>query len=190
MGKGAREDWSVSVRELVVLGTASQLPPRHRNHNGYLVRFDGAGFLFDPGEGTQRQLTFADVSATQVSAICITHFHGDHCLGVPGMLQRLAFDGVERVDLAYPASGQPYLDRLRHASISDARARITTHPLAGKETSFAHRGLIVHALPLDHRVESWGYRVEEPRRRNFVPERLAAAGIEGPALGELERDGE
>ncbi|CAM5677751.1 Ribonuclease BN [Streptomyces cyaneofuscatus] len=53
----------MSVRELVVLGTASQVPTRHRNHNGYLLRWDGEGILFDPGEGTQRQMLRAGVAA-------------------------------------------------------------------------------------------------------------------------------
>ena len=51
-------------RELIVLGTASQAPTRYRNHNGYLLRWDGDGILFDPGEGTQRQFTLAGASAT------------------------------------------------------------------------------------------------------------------------------
>ena len=74
----------MSVRELVVLGTASQVPTRYRNHNAYLLRWDGEGLLFDPGEGTQRQLIHAGVSSTDITKICITHFHGDHCLGLAG----------------------------------------------------------------------------------------------------------
>jgi ribonuclease Z len=50
--------------ELIVLGTASQSPTRERSHNGYLLRWDGIGFLFDPGEGAQRQMTFAGNSGT------------------------------------------------------------------------------------------------------------------------------
>jgi ribonuclease Z len=72
------------MRELIVLGTASQVPTRHRNHNCYLLRWDGEGLLFDPGEGTQRQLLLAGVSASSVTRLCLPHFHGDHCLGVPG----------------------------------------------------------------------------------------------------------
>ncbi|HWM97084.1 MAG TPA: MBL fold metallo-hydrolase, partial [Streptosporangiaceae bacterium] len=79
----------MSNRELVVLGTASQVPIRRRNHNGYFLRWDAEGLLFDPGEGTQRQMQFAGVAASQISRICITHFHGDHCLGLPGVLQRM-----------------------------------------------------------------------------------------------------
>ena len=84
----------MSHRELVVLGTASQAPTRRRNHNGYYLRWDEAGLLFDPGEGTQRQMLFAGVTTSQVTSICITHFHGDHCLGLPGVLQRMSLDQV------------------------------------------------------------------------------------------------
>jgi ribonuclease Z len=68
----------VTVRELVVLGTASQAPTRTRNHNGYLLRWDGEGLLFDPGEGTQRQMLLAGVPSSAVTRICLTHFHGRH----------------------------------------------------------------------------------------------------------------
>ena len=71
------------MRELVVLGTSSQVPTRTRNHNGYLLLWDGQGYLFDPGEGTQRQMIHAGVSATQVHRICLTHVHGDHWSWTP-----------------------------------------------------------------------------------------------------------
>ena len=92
----------MSDRELVILGTASQAPTRRRNHNGYLLLWDGEGLLFDPGEGTQRQMLFAGVTATRITHICITHFHGDHCLGLPGVLARMSLDRVAHpVDVLY-----------------------------------------------------------------------------------------
>src|SRR3954469_14189544 len=107
----------MSVRELIVLGTSSQVPTRQRNHNGYLLRWDDEGILFDPGEGTQRQFTLAGVSPGTVTRICITHFHGDHCLGLPGMLMRLALDGGRfPVDVHYPAGGDEHLQHLRRAA--------------------------------------------------------------------------
>ena len=84
----------MSNRELVVLGTAGQVPTRARNHNGYFLRWDDEGLLFDPGEGTQRQMLFAGGTAHQVTRVCVTHFHGDHSLGLPGVLQRMALDQV------------------------------------------------------------------------------------------------
>ena len=107
----------MSQRELIVLGTSSQVPTRYRNHNGYLLRWDGEGVLFDPGEGTQRQMLFAGVAMRDVTRVCITHFHGDHCLGLPGVVQRLSLDNApHQVPIHFPASGAAYYDRLRHAS--------------------------------------------------------------------------
>src|SRR5690242_20281502 len=123
----------MSVRELVVLGTASQVPTRTRNHNGYLLRWDGEGFLFDPGEGTQRQLTLAGLAVADVTRLCLTHFHGDHCLGVPGVVQRLGVDEVRHpVHAYYPASGQEYFDRLRYACAFHDRTDLRTVPVAAE----------------------------------------------------------
>src|SRR5512141_1858687 len=120
----------MSTRDLVVLGTASQVPTRYRNHNGYLLRWDDEGFLFDPGEGTQRQMIYAEVSATEITRVCITHFHGDHCLGLAGISQRISLDGAPHVVHAYyPASGQIYVERLLHASFYHDVGRWELHPI-------------------------------------------------------------
>lgn len=180
----------MSDRELVVLGTASQAPTRYRNHNGYLLRFDEHVVLFDPGEGTQRQLIRAGVSAASITHICITHFHGDHCLGLPGVLQRISLDGApRRVALHYPASGQVYLDRLRSATIWDQRIDIDEFPTDGEGTVAEIGSLTLRSAHLDHRVDAIGWRVEERAGRRMLPDRLAAAGISGPDIGRLRREG-
>ncbi len=181
----------MSHRELVVLGSASQVPTKHRNHNGYLLRWDGHGLLFDPGEGTQRQMTRFGVPASAVTRVLVTHFHGDHCLGLPGMLQRLSLDQVQHpVTVHYPASGQVYFDRLRQASIFDQRAAVVAAPVAEDGVVAREDDLVIEARRLDHRVEAFGYRVCEPDRRTFDPERLAAAGVRGPLVGRLRERGE
>ncbi len=177
-------------RELVILGTASQAPTRHRNHNGYLLRWDGRSVLFDPGEGTQRQMVLAGVSAWTIRHICITHFHGDHCLGLPGVLQRMALDGVPHgVDVVFPASGTGYFRRLRNASAFGGRIDVRPRPVVGNGTVMADGALSIVAVRLDHEPETFGWRVEEPPGRTMLPERLAAAGIEGEAIGQLTRTG-
>lgn len=82
----------MSARELIILGSGSQVPTRTRNQSGYFLRWDGEGILFDPGEGTQRQMVRFGVAARGITRILIIHFHGDHCLGLPGVLQRLALE--------------------------------------------------------------------------------------------------
>ena len=96
----------MSVRELVILGCSSQQPTRFRNHGAYLLRWNNEGMLFDPGEGTQRQLIFANVAPPCITRIFISHFHGDHCLGLGSMLMRLNLDKVTHpIHCYYPASG-------------------------------------------------------------------------------------
>jgi ribonuclease Z len=177
-------------RELVVLGSASQTPTRHRNHNGYLLRWDDRSILFDPGEGTQRQLLLSGASATRIHHICITHFHGDHCLGLPGMLQRLSLDRVSHpVEVLYPSSGQVYFDRLRHASAYQDHLDVRPVPVAGDGPVSVDDHLTIEAVRLDHDPETFGWRVVEPDGIRMLPDRLTALGIGGPDVGRLAADG-
>jgi len=180
----------MSVRELVVLGTASQAPTRTRKHNGYLLRWDGQGFLFDPGEGTQRQMVRAGVSATDITRLCVTHLHGDHCLGVPGVIQRLSLDRVAHpVHAHYPASGADYFARLRHASVFEETADLREEPIHADGVLAVGTFGTLSARGLDHRIETYGYRLVEPDSRRLIPELLGAQGISGPDVGRLQRDG-
>jgi ribonuclease Z len=180
----------VSPRELVVLGTASQAPTRRRNHNGYLLRWDSEGLLFDPGEGTQRQMLFAGVTASQITRICITHFHGDHCLGLPGVLQRIALDRVPHVvEACYPAESEPVFRRLRHAALFRDVLNLAERPIGPDGGAIDAPALRLDARPLSHSVPTMGYRLVEPDGRHMLPDKLAAAGVRGPDVGRLQRDG-
>jgi len=180
----------VSGRELVVLGTASQAPTRRRNHNGYLLRWDGEGVLFDPGEGTQRQMLFAGVAASQITHICITHFHGDHCLGLPGVLQRMSLDRVPHtVDACYPGQNQELFNRLRHAALFHEVTNLAERPVTGGGTVLEAHSFRLETQPLSHSVPTIGYRLVEPGGRRMLPDKLAALGITGPAIGRLQREG-
>lgn len=182
----------MSARELVVLGSASALPTRHRNHNGYVLRWDDEGILFDPGEGTQRQCTFADVSPADVTRICVTHLHGDHCLGLPGMILRIAnSNGRLPVRVSYPASGQAWFERLRSATIGQELVPVEPLPLDGDGLVVVadEPGFVLSAARLRHRVDAFGYRLAERDGRRLLPERLAARGVAGPDVGRLQRTG-
>lgn len=180
----------MSVRESVVLGTASQVPTRHRNHNGYLLRWDGEGILFDPGEGTQRQMLRAGVAAHDINRICVTHFHGDHSLGLAGVIQRINLDQVPHAVTAhYPASGQKFFDRLRYATAYRETVVIDEEPVAADGPLASGASYVLEARRLSHPVESFGYRITEPDGRRILPELLARHGIKGPDVGRIQRDG-
>ncbi|GAB7193136.1 ribonuclease Z [Kineococcus sp. NUM-3379] len=183
----------MSARELVVLGTASQAPTRTRNHNGYLLRWDGDGVLFDPGEGTQRQVVHAGVSVTRIGRICVTHAHNDHALGLPGVLARMALEGVtRRVPVHGPVHAVEHLRAL--VAVADVSLDVEVlgcDPAPGQDVEVATvAGARLSARYLDHRVPAVGYRLDEPPSRRFVPELLAAAGVSGPDVRLLAELGE
>lgn len=188
----------MSVREVVFLGTASQVPTRRRNHNALFLRWDGIGILFDPGEGTQRQLLLAGIATTQITHIAITHFHGDHCLGLAGVIQRISLDRVpHEIPVIFPASGQVFFERLRHASLYDDHARIVPVPVRLPDPDDGQPFLVAEAdgaklfaRPLSHRCECFGYVLIEPDGHRMLPEKLNQAGIRGPDVGNLLRDGQ
>ena len=177
------------MRELTILGTASQVPTRHRNHNGYHLRWDDEVILFDPGEGTQRQMLMAGLAVTPLRRICITHFHGDHALGLPGVIQRISLDKVPHpVHVHYPAGGDAYFDRLRNATSFYDVADLVPTPVGPGFSAETSAGTLT-ALPLWHSIETYGYRLTEPDGRRMVPALLDAYGIRGPAVGDLQRTG-
>jgi ribonuclease Z len=179
------------TRALTILGTAAQSPTATRNQNGYLLRWDEEVILFDPGEGTQRQMLLARASVAGVTRICITHFHGDHCLGLPGVLQRRSLDPEpDAIDLHYPASGHPHLEALLAGTEWDTESlELRLHPTDdGSSIDLdGHSRLIARAL--DHTVDALGWRIEETARRHLDARRLAALGIEGADRSVLRERG-
>lgn len=174
----------------MVLGTASQVPTRHRNHNGYLLRWDGEGLLFDPGEGTQRQMLRAGVAAHDLHRICVTHFHGDHSLGLAGVIQRINLDRVpHEVTAHYPHSGQRFFDRLRYATAYRETVALTQAPVAADGVLATTPSYTLEARKLSHPVESFGYRLVEADGRRILPQLLAEHGIKGPDVGRIQREG-
>ena len=179
----------MSGRELIVLGTASQVPTRERAHHGALLRFDGQGVLLDPGEGTQRQLSMAQIPVSAIDRVCITHAHGDHCLGLPGVLQRMALDGVTKpVTVHHPHHATPYIDALCHASASATSANVRSAPTGAGVVS-TDPPLEIHARELSHSIPTLGWRFVQPPGVRLLPERLAALQIPHEARSELVEHG-
>jgi len=180
--------------ELVFLGTSASAPSAKRSLPALVVKHDEHRFLVDCGEGTQRQMTFGDLAPRAIHRIFVTHFHGDHCLGLAGIIQRLSLDRCDHpVTVHYPASGEEYFQRLRHASIYHPCVELVPAPVTvpdeGTVLIGATDAYTLHAHRLDHPVPTVGYRIEERPGRRFVPERLRELGLAGPLIGELSARG-
>ncbi len=181
----------MSVRDLIILGSSSQQPTRKRNHGAYLFRWNEEGLLFDPGEGTQRQFIYANVAPTCVTRIFVSHFHGDHCLGLGSMLMRLNLDKVTHpVHCYYPASGKKYFDRLRYGTIYHETIQVVEHPVSKEGLVVEDENFRIEAVFLDHGVDNLGWRITEPDRRKFDGQKLKSLGVVGPKVKELEEKGE
>lgn len=181
----------MTVRDLTILGSSSQQPTRYRNHSGYLFRWNEEGLLFDPGEGTQRQFIFANIAPTVVNRIFVSHFHGDHCLGLGSILMRLNLDKVTHpIHCYYPASGKKYFDRLRYGTIYHDTITVIEHPVSAEGIVEDDGKFRIEAAFLDHGVDNIGWRITEPNSRKFYKEKLDDFEIRGPMVRELQMHGQ
>ena len=180
----------MSVRDLTILGCSSQQPTRYRNHGAYLLRWNDEGLLFDPGEGTQRQFIFANVAPTVVTRIFVSHFHGDHCLGLGSMLMRLNLDKVKHeIHCYFPASGQKYFNRLRYGTIYHETIHVVEHPVSQAGLVHDDGKFRIEAAFLEHGVDNIGWRITEPDTLKFDQKKLNDSGIKGLAVKELREKG-
>ena len=201
-----------SLMKVIPLGTSSGKPTLKRNVSATAVVREGEWLLFDCGEGTQSQIQRAGLSPHRLSAVFITHLHGDHFNGLAGLLGTMGLDRRDRaLTLIGPTGIQEYLDTLARLKIL-----FVNYPLEVREfneeilAASAQQGAggspgppgssvglsivyetpeyQVYTRPLDHRIFALGYRIEErPRTGRFDVERAVALGIpEGPMFGRLQ----
>ncbi|MFB6278988.1 MAG: ribonuclease Z [Salinibacter sp.] len=180
------------ITTVIPLGTASALPTEERHLSSVAVERKGRVLLFDCGEGTQYRLLHADLPRVRVDALFVTHLHGDHCYGLPGLLSTLALQQRDDpVTLVVPSGGRAMLEAIPGGGpeevpfplrIREVGADLT-HTVVYETDEFT-----VEARPLDHRGFAMGFRLEERARPGrFQPEQARALGVpEGPAFGRLQ----
>lgn len=178
----------MTVQDLTILGCSSQQPTRLHNQGAYLLRWNNEGLLFDPGEGTQRQFIFANIAPPTVTRIFISHFHGDHCLGLGSMIMRLNLDKITHpLHCYYPASGKIYFDRLRFGTIYHQHITIVEHPVSSAGIVHSDDTFLIEADFLEHGVDNIGWRVTEHDKTKFDKKALSRLGIHGPMVKKLEK---
>ncbi|MFL0769970.1 MAG: ribonuclease Z [Prochlorococcus sp.] len=182
--------------QVTFLGTSSGVPTRARNVSSLAVRLPQRSelWLFDCGEGTQHQFLRSDLRLSQLSRIFITHMHGDHVFGLPGLLASLGLAGNSSgVDLYGPDPLEDYLQGVLRTSSTRIGYPLRVHRV--KEAAACNlvlldqEDLLVRCTTLVHRVPAYAYRIEQkPRAGRFDVERAKAMGIPpGPIYAELKR---
>jgi ribonuclease Z len=182
--------------KLIPLGTSSGKPTLYRNVSATAVVGDGEWWLFDCGEGTQMRIAQAGLSPQKLAGIFITHLHGDHFNGLPGLLSSMALDcRVKDLTLAGPAGIGEYLKLLAGLKICYINYPLVLREFDparfrgdAREIVFESRSHFITARPLDHRIFALGYRLEEKvKPGRFDVERARALGIAaGPLYAQLQ----
>ena len=177
---------------ITLLGTAATMPLPDRALSAAFAACGGHGLLFDCGEGTQAAARRAGVNLMRADAVCLTHYHGDHIFGLPGLLQTLGAQGRTRPLLLVGPKGLagiwsavraltgplPYAVRLQEAD----------GPLALDALSEGWpAGAVLRPFATRHRVPSRGYRLDLPRAGRFDPAKARALNVPVPAWKLLQR---
>ena len=179
---------------ITLLGTAATMPLPDRALTAAVAECGGHALLFDCGEGTQAAARRAGVNLMKLDAICLTHYHGDHIFGLPGLLQTLGCQGRERPLTIYGPEGLgevwPALRALAGSLPYPVRAEqvVGIEPIALSALSDRWpAGALLTPIRTCHRVPSRGYRLDLPRAGRFAPEKARALGVPVPQWKLLQR---
>ncbi len=169
------------------LGTGGAVPTTERNASGVFVNREGDQLLFDAGEGTQRQM-MRYATGFSVSALFVTHTHGDHVLGIPGLIQTWNFNDRERpLDVYVPAGRAEELWGLIRVANTTPSFPVEVHEVRAGETALEREDYSVEVFATEHRTRSVGYAlVEGDRKGRFNREKAEELGVEpGPKFSTL-----
>ncbi|WP_405303825.1 ribonuclease Z [Methanobrevibacter sp.] len=174
--------------EITFLGTSSAVHSFERNHPSIVLKAFGEVMMFDCGEGTQRQLIYAKISPMKISKIFITHFHGDHILGLPGLIQSMNFRGRDKKLTIYGPKG---LNVLKEAIFSLGYCKIE-FPIEfieiGSEIVEKTEDYIIKSQEVNHFVPCLAYSIEELKKPRFLREKAIELGVPvGPDFGKLHK---
>ncbi|UPV75442.1 ribonuclease Z [Halorussus limi] len=169
------------------LGTGGAVPTTERNPSSVLVNREGDRLLFDAGEGTQRQMMRFGTGFT-ISEIFVTHLHGDHVLGLPGLVQTLDFNDREEALTVYtPAGTEEEIDALIHAADNRPSFPVHVYGVGPDEAAVRRDDYEVRTVRTDHDTNSLGYvLVEDDRKGRFDREKAEELGVPvGPKFSRL-----
>jgi ribonuclease Z len=177
--------------QITFLGTSSMVPTKERNHFSFFFKYKEEGMLFDCGEGTQRQLRIVGIKPTSITKIFITHFHGDHVLGLPGLLQTMSASQYEKTLQIYGPKGiKKFIKKIQELFVYDNKLNYKVNEIT-KIKFLKTNDYSIEAYELEHSVKCIGYRFIENDKLKINMQKAKSFGLkEGPLLGKLQNNEE
>jgi len=176
--------------DIQILGSNSAAPAHGRHHTAQSVRIQNQQFLVDCGEGTQLQMKEFDVKKNRLDAIFISHLHGDHYLGLMGLLSTMHLNGRKQsLDLYGPIGLADIITIQLKYSNTRLNYLLNFHELSGAESELImeNEQLTVHTIPLNHRIQCNGFLFrEKPKARKMIKEKLMAANLSVAHINKLK----
>ncbi len=173
--------------EITLLGTSSMVPTEERNHSAALLKYKEENILIDCGEGTQRQFRKAQISAMKITKILITHWHGDHILGLPGLFMTLGSQGYAKtLEIYVPKGTKENVDKVMSFFV---RREIIRYKVIEVDSGifFESEDFYLEAKQLKHSTICVGYRFVEKEKRKINMRALKKVGVkEGPHIKKLQ----
>lgn len=172
--------------ELTFLGTSSAVPSIKRNHPSIVLKAFGEVMLLDCGESTQRQLAFAKISPMKITKIFLSHFHGDHILGLPGLIQSMGFRGRTSTLHIYGPKGLNILkEPILNLGYCLIEFPIEFHEI-DSGTIVETEEYIIKCIETKHNVINLAYSIEEKKKPRFLRDKALELGVPiGPDFGKL-----
>lgn len=171
------------------MGTASAIPTKTRNHAAIVLKIYDRTVLFDCGEGTQKQIMEAQVSPMKIDDIYITHLHGDHILGLPGIIQSLAFRGRTRpLNIYGPVGIVDLMEHIRNLGYYSISYELNVNEITDDDVViYQQNNFLIRAMRMKHTVTNYAYKIEEIKQPKFLRPKAIELGIPpGPLFGKLQ----
>ncbi len=174
--------------EMIFLGTACMQPTKERNHSAAFITFKNEGILVDCGEGTQRQMRIAGIKPTKVTKILISHWHGDHVLGLPGLIQTIGANEYSGTLQIYgPRGTKKFIELVQKTFVGHEGVKFIVKEIESG-VFFDGPDFKLECLPLVHSIPCLGFNFIEKDRRRIKVATVKTLGIpQGPLLGKLQR---
>jgi ribonuclease Z len=172
--------------KITFLGTGSAIPTAKRNHPAVLLQYNGENLLFDCGEGTQRQFRVAKLNPCKINKIFLSHWHGDHVLGLPGLLQTLGLNGYNNELKIYgPQGSKRKFQEMVAPHLAAIKFEISIFELE-KGVVLKEKDFMVEAVDIAHGCKGLNYSfIIRGRKRLDVAKVKKLGDIRGPVMGEL-----